>query len=155
MKFELEWRERRNTLIERPSRFTQAMQTPRRFLDFVIDGESLYDRHGWDVISGLGWLDAAEDEHAAQRLLLQEPPDVDERVALYVCPEDADPYCGAVTATIERDGDEIVWRDLAYSDFDWLQGAWSHDSTGFEEWCELRFPATTYRRVIVSRATVG
>ena len=155
MKFELDWRERRNTLIDRQSRFTQATQTPRRFLDYVIDGESLYERHGCDYISGLGWLDAAEDEHTAQRLLLEEPPDVDERVALYVCPEDADLYCGAVTATIERNGDEIVWRDLAFSDFDWLQSVWNHDPAGFEEWRELRFPATTYRQAIVGRPKVG
>jgi hypothetical protein len=29
------------------------MQTPRRFLDYIVDGESLYERHGFDLISCL------------------------------------------------------------------------------------------------------
>jgi hypothetical protein len=32
------------------------MQTPRRFLDFVVDGEALYGRFKHDYISCLGWF---------------------------------------------------------------------------------------------------
>jgi hypothetical protein len=36
------------------------------------------------------------------------------RTALYVCPENGDLYCGAITLVIERQGDEIVWQDFGY-----------------------------------------
>ena len=36
------------------------------------------------------------------------------RYVIYGCPECADLACGAVTAVIERDGDDFVWRDFAW-----------------------------------------
>ena len=142
MNFALEWRDRR----------TGTMQTPRRFLDYVIEGESLYEQHGADWIGPLGqWLPVEADEKAARRLLRKEEPDVDDRVAVYVCPECADLDCGAITAVIERAGNEIVWRDLAMSSYDYDEGEWRHDATGFEKWCELRFPTTGYYEAIANR----
>jgi hypothetical protein len=70
--FELRWHERR----------IAGSQTPRRFLDYVIDGESLYERHRFDLITSLGWPIAEEEERAAQRLLGTEPPDISDRVAI-------------------------------------------------------------------------
>lgn len=141
MDFSLEWRDRR----------VGSMQTPRRFLDYVVGGESLYEQHGADFIGPLGWLRVEADEEAARRLLRKEEPDVGDRVAVYVCPEDADLLCGAITAVIERAGDEIVWRDLAMSSYDHLEERWHHDATGFEAWSELRFPATGYYEAIANR----
>jgi hypothetical protein len=89
-------------------------QTPRRFLDFVIDGESLYEKLG-DVISPLGWLNAEETRKIVNRFLRKESPDFpNDRTSIYVCPECGDLECGAVSAVIERVGDDIIWRDFGY-----------------------------------------
>ena len=125
------------------------MYTPRLFLDYIVDGESLYDRHGHDLISCLGWFVPDEDERAAQRLALNGPPDVEDRVSIYVCPECGDVYCGAVTAIIEQEGDEIVWREIAHSTFDWWADCWSHEP--LLSFSELRFHASDYLRTITSR----
>jgi hypothetical protein len=141
MRFALEWHDRH----------AGPSQTPRRFLDYIIEGDSLYEQHGEDVIGHLGWLPAEWDELAAMRLPQHEAPDVDDRVALYVCPECADLLCGAITAVIERDCEEIVWRALAVSYFDHLEGKWDHDSTGLAELSRLCFPATAYFEAITAR----
>ena len=126
-------------------------QTPRRFLDFVVDGVSLYDRSDLDFIAPLGWLSVEEDEASAERLLGTAPPDLDGRVALYICPEDADLYCGAVTATIERESNEVIWRHMAFSSFDYDEDRWVHDTEGFGDFQELRFPAAEYSEAIANR----
>jgi len=92
VRFELEWRDRE----------VGKGQTSCRFLDYVIDGVGFYERHEHDVVSCLGWLQSEHDESAAQRLLCNDAPDLDGRVAVCVCPEDADLLCGAITVTIER-----------------------------------------------------
>lgn len=138
--FELRWQDRR----------VGANQTPVRFLDFVVDGRSLYERHGADFVAPLGWLAPDEDRRAADRLLRKAPPDVDDRVALYVCPECGDLDCGVISARIERDGDAIVWRDLAFSSAG-EDGGWRHDTAGFADWPELRFEARAYWEAITDR----
>ena len=141
MRFELAWHDRR----------LGSMQTPRRFLDYIVDGESLYERHGFDLISCLGWFVPEEDAKAARRLLRDEPPDLQDRVAIYVCPEDADLLCGALTAIVERQGAEIVWRAIANSQFDSVVDSWHHDDTSFSDWPDLRFDAKEYWRAITER----
>lgn len=93
-------------------RVLTGSQTPRRFLDFVIDVLPLYPFMG-DYISPLGWLSENDNHVAVNRLLRKAQPDApNERYCLYVCPECVDLGCGAVTAVIERVGDNIVWRDF-------------------------------------------
>ena len=84
MELSLAWRERQ---LKGPGR------TPRRFLDFQVDGQSLYDLIAEDRVSCLGWFAPAEDDCAAHRLLLTEEPEFEGRVAVYVCPECGDIYC--------------------------------------------------------------
>jgi len=141
MDFALEWRDRR----------VGPNQTPRRFLDFVVDGASLYEGHGIDFIAALGWLKPQVDEQVAQRLLTNEGPELEGRVALYICPECGDLDCGAVTAKIQREGDEVVWRETAFSSIDWSAEEWRHDPTGFEDWQELRFATSEYEEAILGR----
>jgi hypothetical protein len=141
MHLELLWRDRR----------AGTMQTPRRFLDFVVDGEALYERHGSDFIGCLGWLRPESDDAAARRLLRKEKPDIAGRVSLYICPEDADPHCGVISTFIEREGNDLVWRDMAMSRFDFQAGRWVDDPTGLEAWRLLRFPAAEYWRAITER----
>ena len=93
-------------------RILTGSQTPRRFLDFVIDGEPFYPTMG-DFISPLGWLSENDNQLAVNRLLRKAEPDAPGgRYCLYVCPECVDLGCGAVTAVIDRVGYSIVWRDF-------------------------------------------
>jgi hypothetical protein len=146
VEFGLEWRDRSVS-----SGQTAGSQTARRFLDFMIDGTSLYESHGMDFISVLGWLSPDDDEQAAERLILKAGPELDGRVALYICPECGELDCGAITAKIEREGDELVWREMSFSSIDWSDEVWEHDPTDFEELQELRFPAAEYTKAILAR----
>ena len=139
--FSLAWRDRRLDGV--PGR------SPRRFLDYEVDGESLYDQIDEDLISCLGWFVPDEDERAAQRLLLAGPPNIDGRVAVYVCPECGDVYCGAITVIIERQADEMVWRDAAHSNFDWLTDDWRHEP--LPKVPELRFDSKEYGAALTGR----
>jgi hypothetical protein len=151
MSFQLSWHDRR----------VGPGQTPRRFLDFVVDGQSLYERfadnaqapyelYRADTIGCLGWLGPEADADAASRLLGEAPPDIEDRVAIYVCPECADLFCGAVTARVERDGDEVVWRKFGWSEFNWTADRWEHEPCA--EWPELRFAADEYAEAIQLRS---
>lgn len=144
LRFELSWRERR----------VGGMETPRRFLDFLVDGVSLYERHGADYISCLGWFVPEEDERAARRLLREQPADVGDRTSIYVCPECGDLYCGVITANIVRDRQDIVWTNVAMSWFDHEADAWQHDTGSFGDWPELRFNAREYWSAISARPRV-
>ena len=94
-------------------------RTGRVYADFVVNGvalSSLVQRRG-DLISRLGWGPRKAQEEAVACLLLESPPDFPwggGRRALYVCPEDGDLHCGAVTAVVERDGETVIWRDFGY-----------------------------------------
>jgi hypothetical protein len=79
MRLELEWRD---------LQFSADLTC--RFLDFVVDGESLGGERyrAWGA-SVLGHGLADWEETSARRLLLEEPPEVDDRVALYVDPSTA------------------------------------------------------------------
>ena len=94
-------------------------KTERGFLDFVIDGVSLYDSIGSqrDLVSVL-WNPPkvlAEANRAVRRLLLMEAGDAsDGRVSLFVCPECGDLGCGAITARVEEGPLGIVWRDIGF-----------------------------------------
>lgn len=85
-------------------------RTERRFLDFVVDGESLYDQlRVGDQVTALGcWPPDSERAHIQQLL------SASGRVPLYVCAECGDLGCGAITAFVERTPDGFVWRDFAF-----------------------------------------
>src|SRR5262245_31417960 len=144
MQLELEWR-------------TQQFSADGfcTYLDFVVDGESLgNDRYRAWGVSVLGNGLAEWEETNARRLLLDEPPEVDNRVALYVNPWEGDIGGGPVTAIVERQADEIVWRDAAWSGFDSDEppSYIGHDRGAYRQWPpELRFDAAEYRRVIEER----
>ncbi|AKJ09408.1 oxidoreductase [Streptomyces incarnatus] len=92
-------------------------QVHRDFVDFVVDGRPLLFRlSDLDAVSPLA-SDVPPAIFTAQvrALLLEaEPPLPDGRFVIYGCPECADLACGAVTAVIERDGEDYVWRDFAW-----------------------------------------
>ncbi|MFF4018837.1 oxidoreductase [Streptomyces sp. NPDC001843] len=88
----------------------------RDFLDFVVDGRPLLGRlSDLDAVSPLACdLPPAILTARVRGLLLETgAPLPGGRYVIYGCPECADLACGAVTAVIERDGDDYVWRDFA------------------------------------------
>jgi hypothetical protein len=85
-------------------------RTERRFLDFIVDGESLYDQlHFGDQVTALGCWPPDSERENIQRLL-----SASGRVPLYVCAECGDLGCGAITALVERTPEGFVWRDFAF-----------------------------------------
>ena len=85
------------------------------FLDYIVDGGSVWSDHrvGHEVneIPLLGWQPVSAD--ALLRDSCSRPPDLGERTAIFVCGSCGDLDCGAFSVVIERDGDDIVWRDPA------------------------------------------
>jgi hypothetical protein len=94
-----------------------AYQVHRDFVDFIVDGRPLlFQLSDLDAVSPLA-SDVPPSIFSAQvrSLLLEaEAPLPDGRYVIYGCPECADLACGAVTAVIERAGDDYVWRDFAW-----------------------------------------
>ncbi|WNZ07298.1 oxidoreductase [Streptomyces sp. 11x1] len=92
-------------------------QVHRDFVDFIVDGRPLlFQLSDLDAVSPLA-SDVPPSIFTAQvrSLLLEaEAPLRSGRHVIYGCPECADLACGAVTAVIERDGDDFVWRDFAW-----------------------------------------
>lgn len=92
-------------------------QVHRDFVDFVVDGRPLlYRLSDLDAVSPLA-SDVPPSLFTAQvRALLLETgaPLPGGRYVVYGCPECEDLACGAVTAVIERDGEDVIWRDFAW-----------------------------------------
>lgn len=120
----------------------------RSFLGVWVDGRALPEAQGQDLVSCLGWFAPEEDRRAAGRLLGEVAPDVEDRVAVYVCPECGDVLCGALTARITHSEREVVWTDFAFSWFDSEVGRWEHESVGQAEY---HFAADAYRRTMTDR----
>jgi hypothetical protein len=95
-------------------------QVRRTFLDFVVDGVSLYEEVGRrsDLISTV-WIDPPmpkeEQGKAIRRLLKADTGDLPNgRVSLYICPECGDLGCGVISVQIDVADDQITWRDFGY-----------------------------------------
>jgi hypothetical protein len=115
----LVWRAREGTPSDQPG----ARHTPRAYLDFVIDGESLFDalRVGDRVGFLADWPNLPSIGELLPEGRSELPPELEGagRRLLYVCPECGDVYCGATTAIIVGDNDRIVWKDFADLNWDW------------------------------------
>jgi hypothetical protein len=121
-----------------------AYQAHRDFLDFVIDGRPLLLRlHDLDAVSPLA-SDVPPAIFAAQirgLLLETEAPLSGGRYVVYNCPECESLECGAVTAVIEADDGDIVWRDFA-----WQTTATADlERDGYHGLGPFRFRAAEYR----------
>ncbi|MFE6194087.1 oxidoreductase [Streptomyces sp. NPDC057838] len=92
-------------------------QVHRDFLDFIVDGRPLlFQLSDLDAVSPLA-SDVPPAIFTAQvrSLLLENPaPLPGGRYVVYGCPECEDLACGAVTAVIRRDGEDVIWRDFAW-----------------------------------------
>ncbi len=129
---DLNWAERdvavpRNTTLG-------AGAAERRFLDFTVNGASLYAKLvqlKYDFISCLGWVGDDFDEDMRAQLLLRKPGTTRQgRVGLYVCPECVDPLCGTITVKVTETANTVEWSTLAY-DSGWI------DEPGLDVFREL------------------
>ncbi|MET8220863.1 oxidoreductase [Streptomyces hirsutus] len=92
-------------------------QVHRDFVDFVVDGCPLLFRlSDLDAVSPLASdIPPAIFTAQVRSLLLEtEAPLPSGRYIVYGCPDCEDLACGAVTAAIERDGEDYIWRDFAW-----------------------------------------
>lgn len=121
-----------------------AYQLHRDFLDFVVDGRPLIHRlSDLDAVSPLASdvPPAIFTDHVRRLLLDAEAPLPGGRYVIYGCPECETLECGAVTAAIERDGDDVVWRDFA-----WQTGESADlDLNGYHGIGPFRFHGAQYR----------
>ncbi|MER6036741.1 oxidoreductase [Streptomyces sp. NPDC001835] len=128
----------------------------RDFVDFVVDGRPLlFLLSDLDAVSPLASdvPPAIFTEQVRGLLRETEPPLPGGRFVLYGCPECADLACGAVTAVIERDGEDYVWRDFA-----WQTGEHADlERNGYHGTGPFRFRGAEYRAALAAlvQDTVG
>src|SRR6266568_517412 len=93
-------------------------KSERHFLDFVVDGESLWEALGerHDMVSILcAEYSSDETAKAVGRLLLNGKADLpNDRRSIFVCSECGDLGCGAITTVVERQGETITWKAFGY-----------------------------------------
>ncbi|MGW1878309.1 oxidoreductase [Streptomyces sp. NPDC001975] len=122
-------------------------QVHRDFVDFVVDGSPLlFQLSDLDAVSPLA-SDIPPAIFTAQvRSLLLESgaPLPDDRYVIYGCPECEDLACGAVTAVIEREGDDYVWRDFAWQTDEHAD----LELNGYHGIGPFRFPGPEYREAL-------
>jgi hypothetical protein len=122
-----------------------TFRSERHFLDFVVNGESLWEALGkrHDLVSILCVeYSADETAKAVSRLLLIEKADMpNNRRSLLVCSECGGLACGAITAMVEREGETITWKafgyENTYEDKIWLDayktvGPYTFDAAAYE-----------------------
>ena len=99
-------------------RSSTVSQTARSFVDFEVSGLSLYPEiheRQYDLISCLGWVSPMFDKISLSRLLSNNSGDMhDNRVALYVCPECVDPFCGGITTKVSVLPDVVIWDQFTF-----------------------------------------
>jgi len=124
-------------------------KTARTFLDFYVSDRRLLDLLGWpdaDYITPLGWGRAESQADAVAELLRKRKPSLTTgRHQLYICPECGDIGCGAVTASVEREREFIVWRDFGFEN-DYEEPRLSE----FTSIAPLYFEATAYWQALSS-----
>lgn len=95
-----------------------AYKSERHFLDFVVNGTSLWERVGkrHDMVTVLCREFAIDETRkAVHRLLLKEKADFpDDRRSLFICSECGDLGCGAISLIVMKEGNSIIWKAFGY-----------------------------------------
>ncbi|MET8331732.1 oxidoreductase [Streptomyces sp. NPDC005181] len=123
-------------------------QVHRDFMDFIVDGRPLlFQLTDLDAVSPLASdvPPAIFTTHVRRLLLEAEAPLADGRYVIYGCPECESLECGAVTAVIERDGTDIVWRDFAWQTYETVD----LEQSGYHGIGPFRFDGHQYRQELV------
>ncbi|WP_406390474.1 oxidoreductase [Streptomyces sp. NBC_00887] len=119
-------------------------QAHRDFMDFIVDGRPLlFQLSDLDAVSPLASdvPPAIFATHVRRLLLDADAPLADGRYVIYGCPECESLACGAVTAVIERDGTDVVWRDFAWQTY----GTVDLERGGYHGIGPFRFDGEQYR----------
>ena len=129
-----------------------AYKSERHFLDFVVDGQSLWERLGkkHDMVSVFcAEYPLHETAKAVDRFLLKEGADLPNgRRSLFICAECGDLGCGAITLRIEKHEQTIIWNSFGYENT-------YEPEVEFEEYRgagPFMFDAATYERTIAGAA---
>lgn len=116
--------------------------------DLVVDGRPLLHRldevDGVDAVSPLASDLPPSLRAASLRALLRATG----RRIVYSCPDCEHPGCGAVTVVVERDGEDVVWRDFAWQTRG-LDDPVDLDRDGYPGVGPYRFRGDTYRAVLL------
>jgi hypothetical protein len=119
-------------------------QVHRDFMDFIVDGRPLlFQLSDLDAVSPLASdvPPAIFTDHVRRLLLEADAPLSGGRYVIYGCPECESLECGAVTAVIERDGTDVVWRDFAWQTYATVD----MDQGGYHGIGPFRFNGDQYR----------
>jgi len=124
-------------------------KSERRFLDFIVDGQSLWELVGkrHDTVSIL-CFDYSRDEvtKAVRRLLLTEKADLpNDRRSIFICSECGDVGCGAITALVERQNDTVIWKAFGYEN-NYEHEVWLDD---YKTVGPFSFHGVAYDRILV------
>jgi len=124
-------------------------QVHRDFVDFIVDGRPLlFQLSDLDAVSPLA-SDVPPAIFTAQvrgLLLEAEAPLAGGRYVIYGCPDCESLECGAVTAVIEKAGDDYVWRDFAWQTDERVD----LELNGYHGIGPFRFRGTEYRSALNS-----
>ncbi|MER6673947.1 oxidoreductase [Streptomyces sp. NPDC000983] len=124
-------------------------QAHRDFVDFIVDGRPLlFQLSDLDAVSPLA-SDVPPAIFTAQvrSLLLEaEAPLPGGRYVIYGCPDCENLACGAVTAAIEPDGEDFIWRDFAWQ----TEERADLDLNGYHGIGPFRFQGAEYRTALAS-----
>jgi hypothetical protein len=124
-------------------------QVHRDFMDFIVDGRPLlFQLSDLDAVSPLA-SDVPPSIFTAQvrSLLLEtDAPLPGGRYVIYGCPECEDLGCGAVTAVIDEEHGDFIWRDFA-----WQTGEHADlELNGYHGIGPFRFRGPEYRQALDS-----
>lgn len=124
-------------------------QVHRDFVDFIVnDRPLLFQLSDLDAVSPLA-SDVPPAIFTAQvrSLLLEiDAPLPGGRYVIYGCPECEELGCGAVTAVIEQEGDDYLWRDFAWQTDDYADLTLN----GYHGIGPFRFRGAEYRTALTS-----
>jgi hypothetical protein len=97
---------------------TSNYKSERNFLDFVVDGQSLWQTVGkhQDMVSVLCREFVLEQAvRSVNRLILREEANLpNDRCSFFICSECGDLGCGAITAVVTCERNFITWRVVGY-----------------------------------------
>ncbi|MGP4007103.1 oxidoreductase [Streptomyces sp. 4N124] len=124
-------------------------QVHRDFVDFIVnDRPLLFQLSDLDAVSPLA-SDVPPAIFTAQvrSLMLEtDAPLPGGRYVIYGCPECEDLGCGAVTAVIEKEGDDYIWRDFAWQTEEYAD----LELNGYHGIGPFRFHGAEYRTALNS-----
>ena len=124
-------------------------KSARTFLDFVVNGQSLWEALGkkHDIVSVVcAEFSVEETAKAVNRLLLADGADLPkDRRYLFICPECGDLGCGALTLEVDKENGQIVWRNFGYEN-NWEDKV---ELSAYAEIGPFTFDAEKYERTLI------